>query len=138
MDTWSWRDGPLLKQLVLDFDASGGRFVRVTPKRYADVLALTEKDVEASMTALEHGGYLTTSTFGGGWMVEGVSGGARRLVGAWPSDDAFDRLIAALDKLIAAAPPGPERSKLETLKQAAIDVGTNVVAGLYLALVGAN
>lgn len=54
----------------------------------------------------------------------------RVTVGQWPSDDAYDALVAVLDEQIAAAKTGEERSKLERLRDLAGELGKGMVASI--------
>jgi hypothetical protein len=55
-----------------------------------------------------------------------------REVGAWPSADPYEALLALLDRRIDAASDPVEKSKLATLKSSVADVGKQVIAGLVV------
>ncbi len=88
-------------------------------------------------------GYLTgplTKMMTGGdprpWFLENSHLGERglRVVGAWPSDDPYEALLALLERRIVATDDPEEKSKLAKLRGSLADVGKQVIAGLLVEL----
>lgn len=128
-DTWSWRDQPVLESIVETYDADGLGTVDVRPKRIANLIALTERQVDAALNALLDAGLIRGQVYAGGVMVNYVSAQARRQTGSWPSDDLGERYLAALNRLIDAS-SGTERTKLQALRDASMSVGNNALGDL--------
>ncbi|MGO8870285.1 MAG: hypothetical protein ACLQPH_02585 [Acidimicrobiales bacterium] len=71
-----------------------------------------------------------------GWFLENSHLGERglRQVGAWPSDDPYEALVAIIERQIAATSDQGRRSKLQALLGSVGDVGKATVAGLLVEL----
>ena len=68
------------------------------------------------------------------WFLENSHLGEKglRVVGAWPSDDPYDALLALLERKIEATDDPAEKSKLAALRGSVADVGKQVIAGLLV------
>ncbi len=129
--TWEARDLPVLDAAVRILDRDGpvpGAYLR-------DVAAETCLDIDdvvRATYALESAGLVEMQqrTMGGGgqWRVRGVTGEARRLVGAWPTpDNLADRIVAAMQEVAENAPTEEERGRARKLLDGATGVGKGVL-----------
>lgn len=136
-DTWHNRDLPVLDAAVTGVDedqfVDDSTIVRAT--------GLSEEDVQRALRALasdnliKHGPVLADGSI---TLVTGVSGRARRAVGAWPTPEtAADRMIAALEQIAANTDDEDTRSRVRKIleglggsgRQIAVGVGTAIITG---------
>jgi hypothetical protein len=71
-----------------------------------------------------------------GWFLRNSSLSERgmRALGAWPSDDPYDALVALLERHIATTSDEAKKSKLRALQSSVAEVGKATVAGLLVEL----
>jgi hypothetical protein len=127
--TWESRDLPVLTAIVRQLDQHAGRaFPDV-----ADLIAetgLSQEDVTRACMALD-GEYIRFERRLGTGLrnhVAEVSGEARRMVGQWPSPDAYaDRLLAAFERLAVEAPTEEQRSRARKAVEGFAGAGRDVL-----------
>ncbi len=134
-DTWRSRDLPIV-EYVTRVDAEGRR------ARGSDEIAgatgLDQRDVRIGLAALIEAGYLAAAgrlnvpgatpsrDFVNIWPLER----ARRASGQWPAEDAYDEFLRRLEAQLAATDDPGERSRLERLRDSALEVGRHVLGEL--------
>lgn len=89
--------------------------------------------IERTLRSLERAGYISghdASTMTGfGMMAITLEEKGRRAVGQWPSSDPADAFVRALHRMLATESDPDERDRLQRLRDAAVDVGKQVLAG---------
>jgi len=137
-DTWYSVSFP-----ILEYVAALPPMTVVNVGTLADDLGFDPMVVVKEVDRLAAAGYLTTSvhkTMTGGdprpWSVVSPDLGEAglRAVGAWPSADPYDALVAVLQRSIAAESDPDERSRLQRFASAVADVGKGVVTGVLVEL----
>lgn len=116
VDTWTWRELPILRIAVRDADA-GAQFEDIAAET-----GLELKDVWHGAKALQNAGYLDAALAGAfsGFVVS-VSERARREIGSWPSPESIvDRLVEAFAD---AATEETEPEKKKSLRTVAEGIG---------------
>jgi hypothetical protein len=127
--------------------AHGGPLDLLSVADIAEGTGLSPQDVAVELDSLCQAGFvngtLRKMMTGGDpspWFLESSSLGERglRVVGAWPSDDAFEALVAILDRQIAATADPEKISKLSALRSSVADVGKATFAGLLVEFAKGN
>jgi hypothetical protein len=115
--TWSWRDRPVLSEVVRFLDAETTSGLQPEVRDIAPAVGLSEDDVARALSALD-GRFVTLRTpMGGhaGWFVSGVTSEARSAVGQWPSAEVMIGELA--DDLAAAADAEADPDRKRGLQQ---------------------
>jgi len=135
--TWTSRDLPVLEAAVRGVDAgrmSGGiRFHEIAAQTGLDV-----DDVYVAARALEDAGFIENSYVMPGThsRVTRVSGHARQVAGSWPNEDlAADRVLEAVQLLMASASSDEDRSRLRKLLDALGGVSRDVLVSVASAAI---
>jgi hypothetical protein len=135
--TWEARDLPVLDAAARIIDRDGpvpGAYIR----DIATDAGLEIDEVVRATHALEDAGLIEMAqrSLGGGggnWRVCGLSGGARQIVGQWPTpENLADRIVAALQDAADNAPSEEERSRAKRLLDGASGVGKGVLTGVLV------
>jgi hypothetical protein len=120
---------PVLDALVDLVDNPNMEAVR--PQEVSKATGLSEGDVLLALQALEADDLIEVRWLAknaGIARVAGVSGNARRIVGAWPSPEQYaDRLLEALEEQARSASDETERTRVRRVLDAIRDVGRDVL-----------
>ena len=134
-DTWRSRDLPIV-EYVARVDAEGRR--ALGSEEIARATGLDQRDVRIGLAGLIEAGYLAAAgrlnvpratpsrDFVNIWPLER----ARRASGQWPAEDAYDEFVRRLDARLAATDDPGERSRLERLRDSALEVSRHVLGEL--------
>ena len=133
---------------ILDYvHERGGTFVLLRIGDIAEGTGLEPVEVATEVERLSGAGYLAGSIrkmMSGDdpspWFLENSSLGERglRVVGAWPSEDAYEALLDLLEQHIETTSDPTTRSKLSALRGSVSDVGKATIAGLLVELAKGN
>ncbi len=131
--TWDRRELPLLRAIANhDEDKSPP----TSDALAAELPELSPRAIEVALDALVDDGHLTATPLNHEGRVAFINirltGHGRRAVGQWPSGEAYDAFIARLDSRLDATSDADERSRLERLRNAVLDVGRDVL-GIVIA-----
>jgi hypothetical protein len=130
-ETWSWCESVIL-EVAVTAQAQG----RDLAQAIADDSGLEEADRVRGIAALVEDGYLTGpentsyADVAAGmkvFVVQGVTGKARRATRQWPAERAYDDLIDQLEQRIAATSDDAKRSKLQAILGSVREVGQDIV-----------
>jgi hypothetical protein len=146
-DRWYSRALPLLETLgALEDEARD-----IGVPELAGRAGLTAEAVDRELRRLMEAGYVLGQYDDGGYTRDPaaavllefeLSAKGARAVGAYPSTDPYEALLAILDRRIAEAPDEDTRSRFQKirdgLKRLGGDVGSNVVANLLAELLRAG
>lgn len=129
--TWETRDYPVLEAIVRLYDSEGSAVSAVSVQQLEADTRFSEKDVQKAVRALlgEDPAFINVGPMRGGSfsLVGGVTGHARRTVGAWPTADSLsERIVVALND---AADQEQDPEKKSRLRHAA-EVGKGTIAGV--------
>lgn len=119
---WSTREQPIL-DAIAELSESGNPGL----DRIVEVTSLPHGEVQRAVQSLAEADYLTgldVSTMGTGFDLIEIRLLERglRATGIWPSDP-YDEFVNVLEERLAASTDPAERSRLQRLLDAAIDVG---------------
>lgn len=133
-DTWTSRDLPVLRAIVAEFETRGAS----GSETVGAVTGLDRVTLRRSVKALSGAGYMSVHLSGDGrFTVLNIAAEARRQVGAWPSADSLvDRLLAEVERRLAAASTPDERSRLEKMRDGLASAGREVLVGVATAALG--
>jgi DNA-binding transcriptional ArsR family regulator len=125
-ETWSRREGPLLRAALRGVDAGN----EVEFEQLAEETGLDLQQVSIAMRALQDAGYLDASFAGANsGLVVRVHERTRRELGTWPSADAIAAdVLHALEEAAEREPDGSRKSWLRSFSSGAADVGRGVLA----------
>ena len=138
--TWANRDLPVLTALVEYIDVGE----QLNGATTAEITGLSVDEVERAIRALdsEDPPFLIDVSFdmGGGWDVRGVTGKARRAVGAWPTPDTVaDALLARLQEIVDDEDAQPEtRERARAGLKGLASMGRDVLVGVTASAIGAG
>ncbi|OLT35038.1 hypothetical protein BJF84_15970 [Rhodococcus sp. CUA-806] len=138
--TWANRDLPVLKALVEYMDAGE----QLNGATTAEITGLSVDEVQRAIRALdsETPPFLIDVSFdmGGGWDVRGVTGKARRAVGAWPTPDTVaDALLARLQEIVDDEDAQPEtRDRARAGLKGLASMGRDVLVSVTASAIGAG
>jgi len=134
-DTWSRRELPLLREAAGRLEAGE---TNLYVSALAEELAMDPNQAQLAVDALSDDGYLDgvrVEEIRGPVVVTHISAKARRELGQWPSGEVgADRLMAALDSLIAQAKPD-DRSRLEKIRDGLVGAGRDLVVSVAAAVI---
>jgi len=131
--TWRTREIPIL-EAIAQLTAEHQR-VRHSSE-IASATGLTDEEVALGLVRLAEAGYGQDGSQpnhpGGGRSLMGVGLLERGLreVGVWPNEDVGGTLVTVMDERIELASDSEQRSRLESLRDAVLGVGQEVVAGV--------
>ncbi|WP_158647942.1 hypothetical protein [Nocardioides houyundeii] len=133
-DLWTTRDLPVLREYV-ELDATGDDLFNATDD-IAAKLGLDSDELDNSIHKLTTAGYITSAaTFGGAYVTDVTERGLRT-VGAWPdTESGVDRLIAALEALVASAPDEPTRTKRRATLEQVSGLGRDTLAAVVATVI---
>lgn len=139
-NVWIDRDLPVLTAVVKLADESS--FVEASMVEKAT--GLPEKEVNASLKALNDAGYFTKVSGHMGRLIDliyGVTGEARQLAGVWPTSQQIARDFVAEVERRAESDPDPEtRSRFKKIAAGIAgggkDIGINLIAAVIAKSVG--
>ena len=129
--TWENRDLPVLAAVAEELDrehaTDAHTIARATGLDYDEVQralrALLSEDPPLLKAGPTRGGDIS--------LVHGLTGEARRRVGAWPTPDSMaSRLIEALGEAAGQTPDPQERTRLQEAGRALANVGQAALAGI--------
>ncbi len=128
-EIWSWREKPILEAAV-SAQAEG----RDIATAIANETGLSDADRVRGIAALVEDEFLTgtdVTSYGDAgvrvYLVDGVTGKARRATRQWPVERAYDDLIDLLEQRIAVTSDEAKRSKLRAVLGSVREVGQDVV-----------
>ena len=130
--TWENRDLPVLSAVAEELD----REHATDPHTIARATGLDYDEVQRALRALlseEPPLFKTGATRGGGdiSLVHGLTGEARRRVGAWPTpDNMANRIVEALSEAANQTPDPEQRTRLQEAGTALANVGQAALAGV--------
>lgn len=125
--TWASRDLPVLTAVVELWEETFPSTSSIGRLEVVQRTGLANDDVDRAISALIEAGYLEWVPNRGGdriysWRITGISSGARRLVGQWPSpEELVKQIVSALE---VAAENEPDAEKRSKLKSAASSIGS--------------
>jgi DNA-binding MarR family transcriptional regulator len=132
--TWNEREAPILEAIWAAEEVGE----RPGPEQLADLVGLDVTVVARAVTALVDAKYVAGAEdssladrfaqYNALWLLER----GRRAIGQWPPGPG-DAFLVTLNRLIAAETDPEERSRLAKLRDAAADVGKQVLAGAIVA-----
>jgi DNA-binding IclR family transcriptional regulator len=134
-DTWGPRALPVLISIVTRFDQQGA----VGTEGVAEDTGLDLQTVYLACQALRDDGLIAFPDQGAEWdvWITNVSGGARRVTGAWPTPDTLvDRLLSALEERITHATSDSERTRLQKARDGLLDAGRDILVSAAAAALG--
>jgi hypothetical protein len=138
-DSWYSVVVPILEYV----HAHGEPFWLMSVGEIALETGLPTSVVAVELERLQEAGFVTgplTKLMSGedfsGWFLENSSLRERgmRALGAWPSDDPYDALVALLERRIEGTSDEGKKSKLRALQSSVAEVGKATVAGLLVEL----
>ncbi len=138
-ETWTTVAIPLLER-VLAGELSGSRAATTAVLEQSNIDGTTQRN----LAALIEDDYLAGGSVhwpmgrGAATIVADVlrlTPKGRRAVGQWPSGQAGDVLIRALETTLLELPEGATKSRMRALLNAARDVGTEVLTGVVATVV---
>lgn len=129
--TWENRDLPVLAAVAEELD----REHATDPDTIARATGFEYEQVQRALRALssEEPPLLQVRVRGGGdiSIVWGITGEARRRVGAWPTADSLAaRLVEALGEAAEQTPNPQERTRLQEAGKALANIGQAALAGV--------
>ena len=135
-DTWFARDLLVLREVARRVEADES----LQTSDIADALGLDPKVVGRAGTRLKEDGYVKGGEAMGAGVIRffDVTAKGRREVGQWPSPDAVDRLISALERAIDDASDDDKRSRLRRLAESVKDAPREVVTSILAAAIGSG
>jgi DNA-binding transcriptional ArsR family regulator len=124
-ETWSWREGPLLRIVLRETDA--GRNPEF--EQLADQTGLERQQVSIAMRALQDAGYVDVYLAGAySGVVHSVGERARRELGSWPSAETIAAdVVTALAEAADREPDEGRKKWLKSIASGAAGVGRGVL-----------
>jgi hypothetical protein len=135
-ETWSWREGPILEAAVTA-DAQGHDIAQAIH----DEAGLADDDRMRGIAALVEDGYLVgidVTSGGDPWpmyLINGVTGKARRATRQWPATGAYDDFVDLLEQRIASTGDEAKKSRLRAVLDAVSGLGKDITTDVLAKLI---